>query len=125
MIQVGTLLAISDNSGAKKAKCIKILKKTKKNMGQAGDLIVVSLQETNPKNNTKTLKKGQLFKAVLLETKRPKRRQDGTSYTFQRNSAALLSAQGSPLGTRVQGTAPFEVREKNFMKLLVLASTTL
>ena len=46
-------------------------------------------------------------------------------YTFQRNSAALLSAQGSPLGTRVQGTAPFEVREKNFMKLLVLASTTL
>ena len=118
MIQVGTLLAISDNSGAKKAKCIKILKKTKKNMGQVGDLIVVSLQETNPK-------KGQLFKAVLLETKRPKRRQDGTSYTFQRNSAALLSAQGSPLGTRVQGTAPFEVREKNFMKLLVLASTTL
>ena len=61
MIQVGTLLAISDNSGAKKAKCIKILKKTKKNMGQVGDLIVVSLQETNPKNNTKTLKKGQLF----------------------------------------------------------------
>jgi large subunit ribosomal protein L14 len=49
MIQVGTLLAISDNSGAKKAKCIKILKKTKKNMGQVGDLIVVSLQETNPK----------------------------------------------------------------------------
>jgi len=124
MIQVGTTLVISDNSGAKKAKCIKILKKTKNTMGQIGDVLVVSLQETNLTTKTKTLKKGQLFKAVLLETKRPKRRRDGTSYTFQRNAAALLSAQGSPLGTRVQGTAPFEVREKNFMKLLVLASTT-
>ena len=125
MIQVGTTLAISDNSGAKKARCIKILKKTKKNNAQIGDLIVVSLQETNPKNKSKTLKKGQLFKAVILETKKPKRRQDGTSYNFQRNAPALLSAQGSPLGTRVQGSVPFEVRENNFMKLLVLASTTL
>ena len=125
MIQVGTTLVISDNSGVKKARCIKILKKTKKNMGQVGDLVVVSLQETNSKNSNRALKKGQLFKAVILETKRSKRRQDGTSYAFQRNAAALLSPQGSPLGTRVQGTAPFEVREKNFMKLLVLASTTL
>ena len=74
MIQVGTTLAISDNSGAK-ARCIKILKKTKKNNAQIGDLIVVSLQETNPKNKSKTLKKRQLFKAVILETKKPKRRQ--------------------------------------------------
>lgn len=123
MIQVGTILIVSDNSGARKAKCIKVLKKNKTKLGQIGCLVVVSLQDITS-GNQRGLKKGQIYKAVILETKRPQRRQDGSVYTFQRNSVALLSPQGAPLGTRVQGAAPFEVREKNFMRLLSLTSTT-
>ena len=123
MIQIGTVLVVSDNSGARKAKCIKVLKKNKTKLGQVGCLIVVSLQEI-ASGNQRNLKKGQVYRAVVLETKRAQRRQDGSVYTFQRNTVALLSPQGSPLGTRIQGAAPFEVREKKFMRLLALTSTT-
>ena len=124
MIQVGTVLIVSDNSGAKKAKCIKILKRNKNKGGQVGNLIVVSLQEIIPRSH-RNLKKGQVCKAVILETKQTQRRQDGSSYSFQRNTVALISAQGSPLGTRIQGAAPFEVRRENFMRLLALTSITI
>ena len=96
MIQVGTQLHVTDNSGAKKVECIKVFNKTKQRVGHVGQLVLVSVKELNQKQ-TQKVKKGQIFKAVILETRAPIHRNDGSSLKFQRNTAVLLSAQLSPL----------------------------
>ena len=124
MIQVGTQLYVADNSGAKKVECIKVFNKTTQRVGQVGELILVSVKELNEKQ-TQKVKKGQIFKAIILETRSPIHRKDGSSLKFQRNTALLLSPQLSPLGTRIQGLVPYELRQKNFTKILALSSSSI
>lgn len=121
MIQVGSQLHVADNSGAKKVVCIKVLNKKKQRIGGIGEFILVTVKELN-KKQTQKVKKGQIFKAVILETKAPLYRKDGSSLKFQRNTTALLSAQMSPVGTRIQSLVPYELRSKNLSKVLALSS---
>lgn len=124
MIQVGTQLQVSDNSGAKVVECIKVLSKTRGNFGTVGDLIVVTVKEVTKKQKNK-VKKGNVYRAVILETSAEFQRADGSSLKSQRNTAVLLSVQGSPLGTRIQGLASYELRRKNFMKILSLSTANM
>ena len=123
MIHVGTVLRVIDNSGAKKAKCIKILS-SKKNVGTVGDLILVSLQETISKQKRK-VKKGEVHKAILTDTRKKLHRYDGSSLSFEQNTAILVSPRLLPLGTRVTGVVPYELRQKGYLKILSLASHVL
>lgn len=120
MIQVGTQLHVSDNSGAKIVECVKVLHKTRGKYARIGDVIVVTVKETVKKQKSK-VKKGHMYKALVLETAAPKQRQDGSFYRCQHNAAALLTVQGSPLGTRIQGISFYELRQKNFAKILSLS----
>ena len=120
-IPVGAQIVCADNSGAKKVVCIKVLNKKKQRIGGIGEFILVTVKELN-KKQTQKVKKGQIFKAVILETKAPLYRKDGSSLKFQRNTAALLSAQMSPVGTRIQSLVPYELRSKNLSKVLALSS---
>ena len=122
MIYVGTQLKVSDNSGAKKVECIKILGKKSGSPALLGDIIVVSVKEALPKHKSK-VQKGDVYKAVVVETKQGVQRKDGSSLKFSQNSAILLSPSSSdPLGTRVLGRVTYELRKKNQTKILSLAS---
>jgi large subunit ribosomal protein L14 len=120
MIQVGTHLQIADNSGGRIVQCVKVLQKTKQRYGRVGDLIVVTVKSLVRKQKSK-VKKGHLYKAVILETKKSTRRPDGSIFTFARNTAILLSVQGGPIGSRIPGVTPYELREKKHTKLLSLS----
>jgi large subunit ribosomal protein L14 len=124
MIQVGTQLQVSDNSGAKIVECVKVLNKTRGNYGRIGDVLVVTVKEIVKKQKSK-VKKGHMYKALVLETAAPQKRQDGSFYRSQRNATALLTAQGTPLGTRIQGISFYELRQKNYAKILSLSVTNI
>ena len=122
MIYVGTQLKVSDNSGAKKVECIKVLGKKSGSPAELGDIIVVSVKEAGPKQKSK-VQKGDVYKAVVVETKQGVRRKDGSSVQFSQNSAVLLSPTSSdPIGTRILGRVTYELRKKNHTKILSLAS---
>jgi large subunit ribosomal protein L14 len=122
MIYVGTQLQVSDNSGAKKLECIKVLGKKAGSPALLGDIIVVSVKDALPKHKSK-VQKGEIYKAVIVETKQGIQRKDGSSLRLSQNSAILLSPQSSdPLGTRVLGRVTYELRKKNQTKILSLAS---
>ncbi len=125
MIQQQTRLDIADNTGAKQVMCIKVLggssargKFTRKTAG-VGDLIVVAVKKAMANGD---VKKGEVAKAVIVRTKQPTRRPDGSYVRFDRNAAVLVDAEGSPRGTRIFGAVARELREKNFMKIVSLAS---
>ncbi len=125
MIQQQTRLDIADNTGAKQVMCIKVLggssargKFTRKTAG-VGDLIVVAVKKAMANGD---VKKGEVAKAVIVRTKQPTRLPDGSYVRFDRNAAVLVDAEGSPRGTRIFGAVARELREKNFMKIVSLAS---
>jgi large subunit ribosomal protein L14 len=124
MIQTQTLLKVSDNSGGKQVRCIKVLKKgANPKIGKIGDLIVVSVQTIRAKNRlTSKVKKGDVLYAVIVKTKTKLKRMTGVSFSFTLNSVVLLTKQKKPLGTRVFGAVPKELREKKFSKIISLAS---
>jgi large subunit ribosomal protein L14 len=122
MIYVGTKLQVSDNSGAKKVECIKVL--NKRQSAFIGDIIIVSIKSTTPKQKTKA-EKGSIYKALVVETQNGVLRKDGSSIKFARNSVVLLTAQGIPLGTRILGLVTYELRKTNQSKILSLASSVL
>jgi len=124
MIQVGSKVHVADNSGAKKVECIKVYNTTTARVGRVGERILVSVKEVTQAQPQK-VKKGQIFKAIILETKAPILRRDGSSLTFARNTVCLVSPQDSPMGTRIQGYAPYELRQQHRTKVLALASATL
>lgn len=125
MIQVGTRLDVSDNSGAKKVECIKILNRSGLGpSGSIGDQIIISVKETIAKQKSKVLK-GGVYKALIVETVKGVQRKDGSGVQFNRNSVILLSQQGLPIGTRIQGFVTYELRKKNQSKILSLASTVI
>ena len=122
MIQMETNLDVADNSGARRVQCIKVLGGSKRKYATIGDTIVVSVQEAIPKGR---VKKGQVMKAVVVRTAFPVRRDDGTVIRFDRNAAVLINAQGEPVGTRIFGPVPRELRAKNQMKIISLAPEVL
>ncbi|MDO9264376.1 MAG: 50S ribosomal protein L14, partial [Desulfosalsimonadaceae bacterium] len=107
MIQTETRLSVADNSGAKQVYCIKVLGGSKRRYASVGDVIVVSIKEAIP--NSK-VKKGDVFKAVVVRTKKEIRRPDGTLIRFDDNSAVLINAQREPIGTRIFGPVARELR---------------
>lgn len=122
MIQMGTVLDVADNSGAKKVGCINIMGGSSGQYGGLGDVITASVKEALPDG---TVKKGQVVKAVIVRTRKAQRRQDGSYIRFDTNSAVLIDAQREPVGTRVFGPVARELREKRFMKIVSLAPEVL
>ncbi len=122
MIQMGTVLDVADNSGAKKVGCINIMGGSSGQYGGLGDVITASVKEALPDG---TVKKGQVVKAVIVRTRKAQRRKDGSYIRFDTNSAVLIDAQREPVGTRVFGPVARELREKRFMKIVSLAPEVL
>jgi len=118
MIQMGTVLDVADNSGAKKIACIHLRGGSTGQYGRLGDIITASVKEATPDG---TVKKGQVVRAVIVRTAKEHRRRDGSYIRFDNNSAVLVSDTGEPIGTRVFGPVARELREKRFMKIVSLA----
>ncbi len=114
-----TNLQVADNSGAKTARCIKVLGGSNHMITKIGDVIVVSITSVNP--NSK-IKKGQVVKAVIVRTKSKIVRQDGSFIKFDDNAIVLVDKEKEPIGTRVFGPVSREVKQKNFLKIASLAS---
>ncbi|QDT30235.1 50S ribosomal protein L14 [Gimesia panareensis] len=119
MIQMQTDLDVCDNSGAKVARCIKVLGGTGRRTAEVGDVIVVSIQKTLAGSN---IKKGQVLRGVIVRTKYPCRRDDGSYVKFDRNALVLIDADGNPRGTRIFGAVARELRERRYLKIISLAN---
>jgi large subunit ribosomal protein L14 len=118
MIQVRSRLEVADNSGAKKLGCIRILGGSKRKYGTVGDIIVASVKEVIP---TAKVKKGDVVRAVIVRTKKEIRRSDGSYVKFDDNAAVIINQYNEPIGTRIFGPVPRELRAKKFMKIISLA----
>ena len=126
MIQQETMLNIADNSGVKMAQCIKVLGRGSSRKGKAtrptatvGDVVCVAIKKHLPNCN---LDDKKVHKCVIIRTKYPIRRPDGSYVRFDSNAAVMLDADNNPVGTRIFGAVARELREKNFMKIISLAS---
>jgi large subunit ribosomal protein L14 len=122
MIQVQTNLEVADNSGARRVMCIKVLGGSKRKYAGVGDIIVVSIKEAIPRGR---VKKGDVMKAVVVRTAKDVHRTDGSVIRFDRNAAVLINNQKEPIGTRIFGPVPRELRGKNHMKIISLAPEVL
>lgn len=122
MIIVQTNLDVADNSGAKRVQCIKVLGGTHRASASVGDVIVVSVKDAIPSGK---VKKGEVLRAVVVRTKKKLRRVDGSLISFDTNAAVVLNKQNEPIGTRIFGPVPRELRAKKFMKIISLAPEVL
>jgi len=122
MIQQETNLDVADNSGARRVQCIKVLGGSKRKYASVGDVIVVSVKDAIPRGR---VKKGNVMKAIVVRTAKDIRRADGSIIRFDRNAAVLINNQGEPVGTRIFGPVPRELRAKNQMKIISLAPEVL
>jgi large subunit ribosomal protein L14 len=122
MIQAETNLDVADNSGARRVQCIKVLGGSKRKYAHVGDIIVVSVKDAIPRGR---VKKGNVMKAVVVRTAKDIRRADGSVIRFDRNAAVLVNPQGEPVGTRIFGPVPRELRARNHMKIISLAPEVL
>ena len=122
MIQMQSNLFVADNSGAKRIQCIKVLGGSKRRFASIGDIIVVSIKDAIPRAK---VKKGEVFKAVIVRTSKEFTRQDGSTIRFDKNAAVLLDKQEEPIGTRIFGPVTRELRTKKFMKIISLAPEVL
>lgn len=122
MIQVESKLDIADNSGAKLVNCIKVLGGSKRRYASIGDIIVVSVKEAIPRSK---VKKGEVYRAVIVRTRKEIARDNGSIIVFDNNSAVLLNRNNEPVGTRIFGPVARELRQKNFMKIVSLAPEVL
>ncbi|MFN7962546.1 MAG: 50S ribosomal protein L14 [Thermoanaerobaculia bacterium] len=118
MIQMGTILDVADNTGAKKIACIHLRGGSAGQYGRLGDLITASVKEASPDG---TIKKGQVVQAVIVRTVKEHRRRDGSYIRFDTNAAVLVNKDGEPIGTRVFGPVARELRERKFMRIVSLA----
>ncbi|MFU8897050.1 MAG: 50S ribosomal protein L14 [Gammaproteobacteria bacterium] len=118
MIQMQTVLTVADNSGARRVQCIKVLGGSKRRYAGVGDVIKVSVKDAIPRGK---VKKGEVYNAVVVRTRKGVRRQDGSLIRFDGNAAVLLTAKLEPIGTRIFGPVTRELRTGNFMKIISLA----
>ena len=122
MIQMQTNLDVADNSGARRVMCIKVLGGSKRKYASVGDIIVVSIKEAIPRGR---VKKGDVMKAVVVRTAKDIRRPDGSVIRFDKNAAVLVDNKKEPVGTRIFGPVPRELRAKSHMKIISLAPEVL
>ena len=122
MIQMQTNLSVADNSGARRVQCIKVLGGAKRRYDSVGDIIVVSIKEAIPKGR---VKKGDVRKAVVVRVAKDIKRPDGSAIRFDTNAAVLINNNGDPIGTRIFGPVPRELRAKDHMKIISLAPEVL
>ena len=118
MIQQETDLEVADNTGAKRVRCFKVLKGSKRRYAYVGDVIICSVKEADPKG---VVKKGEVVRAVIVRTKSYIRRQDGSMLRFYDNSCVILDEKDNPKGTRIFGPVAREVRDGGFVKISSLA----
>ncbi len=118
MIQQETELEVADNTGAKRVKCFKVLKGSKRRYAHVGDIIICSVKEADPKG---LVKKGDVVRAVIVRTKSYIRRIDGSMLRFYDNSCVILDEKDNPRGTRIFGPIAREVRDGGFVKISSLA----
>ena len=118
MIQEETLVTVADNSGAKQAKCFKVLGGTRRRYAHVGDIVVCAVKQAIPGG---TVKKGDVVKAVVVRTAKERRRRDGTYIRFDENAVVIINEKKEPVGTRIFGPVARELREKKFMKIVSLA----
>ena len=122
MIQMQSNINVADNSGARKVQCIKVLGGSKKRFATIGDIIVVSIKDAIPKGK---VKKGDVYKALIVRTKKDFKRIDGSIIRFDKNAAVILDKEEEPIGTRIFGPVTRELRSKKFMKIISLAPEVL
>ena len=122
MVQQQTILKVADNTGAKEIMCIRCLGGSYRKYAKVGDVIVASVKSAAPGG---MVKKGDVVKAVVVRTKKPTRRADGSYIRFDENAAVIIKEDGNPKGTRIFGSIARELREKNYMKILSLAPEVL
>jgi len=122
MIQMQTILDAADNSGARRLMCVKVLGGSKRRYANVGDVIKVSIKEAIPRGK---VKKGDVYNAVVVRTRKGVRRDDGSLIRFDGNAAVLLNAQLQPVGTRIFGPVTRELRGRKFMKIVSLAPEVL
>jgi large subunit ribosomal protein L14 len=118
MIQQETRLAVADNTGAKEVMCIKVLGGSKRRFAGLGDIIICSVKSVIAGGE---VKKKAVVRAVVVRTKQPSRRADGSYVRFDRNAVVIIDADNNPRGTRIFGAVARELRDKNFMKIVSLA----
>ena len=125
MIQQQTYLDIADNTGAKQAMCIKVLRgsssrgKFKRKVATVGDVIICADKQAAPGGE---VKQGEIIRCVIVRTKQPTLRKDGSYVRFDKNAAVVIDKENNPRGTRIFGAVARELRDKNFMKIVSLAS---
>ena len=122
MVQQQTILKVADNTGAKEIMCIRCLGGSYRKYARVGDVIVASVKSAAPGG---MVKKGDVVKAVVVRTKKPTRRADGSYIRFDENAAVIINEDGNSKGTRIFGPIARELREKNYMKILSLAPEVL
>jgi large subunit ribosomal protein L14 len=122
MIQMQTVLDAADNSGARRIQCIKVLGGSKRRYAGVGDVIKVTVKDAIPRGK---VKKGEIYNAVVVRTRKGVRRKDGSSIRFDGNAAVLLNARLEPIGTRIFGPVTRELRTNRFMKIISLAPEVL
>jgi large subunit ribosomal protein L14 len=125
MIQHQTVLDIADNTGAKRAMCIRVLGgssgagRMKRRTAAVGDIIVCAVKKSNPAGE---VKQGEVIRCVVVRTKQAIRRSDGSYVRFDHNAAVVIDKENNPRGTRIFGAVARELRDKNYMKIVSLAS---
>jgi len=122
MIQMQTMLDAADNSGARLLMCVKVKGGSKRRYASVGDVIKVSVKEAIPHGK---VKKGEMYDAVVVRTRKGIRRSDGSLIRFDSNAAVLLNNQLQPIGTRIFGPVTRELRGAEFMKIVTLAPEVL
>jgi len=122
MIQMQTSLDIADNSGAKKVMCIKVLGGSHRRYAGIGDIIKVSVKDAIPRGK---VKKGEVYNALVVRTRKGVRRPDGSVIRFDGNAAVILNANLQPVGTRIFGPVTRELRGEKYMKIISLAPEVL
>ena len=122
MIQMQSILDVADNTGARSVMCIKVLGGSKRRYASIGDVIKVSIKDAAPRGR---VKKGEVYNAVVVRTAKGVRRGDGSLIKFDSNAAVLINPQMEPVGTRIFGPVPRELRAKNHMKIISLAPEVL
>ncbi len=118
MIQQESRLRVADNTGAREILCIRVLGGSHRRYARVGDIIIATVKSATPQG---AVKKGEVVRAVVVRTKKPYGRDDGTLIGFDENAAVLIDPQSNPRGTRIFGPVARELREKNFMKIVSLA----
>jgi large subunit ribosomal protein L14 len=122
MIQQESRLSVADNTGAREVLCIRVLGGTRRRYARVGDSIVATVKEAQPNSG---VRKGDVVRAVVVRTRQPVRRPDGSIIRFDENAAVLTDPEGNPRGTRIFGPVARELRDRQYMRIISLAPEVL